>query len=140
MKKNLLLTALLLSLGTFIKAQIVVDALDFSTNPAKYNGKTIVIKGVNAKVPTLNTNIISNQSGNLSNNNPGKNNAPTIRCTAPRNWQVLQVTLPNDYEGCFIMFSKMSNILPIDKDVRIDLTFKVETHSMHKVTKIKVVK
>jgi hypothetical protein len=140
MKKNLFLTVLLLSLGTFIKAQIVVDALDFATNPAKYNGKTLVIKGVTAKVPSPNTQVTPNQSGNVNNNNSGQNNTPVVRCSAPKNWQVLQVTLPNDYEGCFIMFSKMSNTLPVDKDVKMDLTFKVDTRSMHKVTKIKVVK
>ncbi len=143
MKKHLLLTALLVSFGSFIKAQIVVEALDFSQNPGKFNGKTIVIKGVTAKVPSTNTTITPNQAGNLnnSNNNQAQNNATSaVRCSAPKSWDILKVTLPNDYDGCFIVFNKMSNTLPVDRDVKMDLTFKVDTRSMHRVTKIKVIK
>jgi hypothetical protein len=142
MKKHLLLSALLLSFSGLIKAQIVVDAQDFSNNPGKFNGKTIVIKGVTAKVPVQSNTINPIQDVNLnnSNNNQGQNNANTmLRCTAPKSWNVMKVNLPNEYDGCFIVFNKMSNTLPQNKDVKLDITFKVDTKSMHRVTKIKVI-
>jgi hypothetical protein len=51
----------------------------------------------------------------------------------------MKVNLPNEYDGCFIVFNKMSNTLPQNKDVKLDITFKVDTKSMHRVTKIKVI-
>lgn len=161
MKKIITLSILFISFFTISKAQMIVDVNDFVNNPSKFNGKTIILQGVIAK-RTLNN---SNPSGTASAaalSNPGSANspvpnttgrnqatpgtttgtstqaAPVVRCSAPKNWERLEIQLPNNYDGCFVIFNKMSNTLPVNKDIRMDISVKVDTRFMHRVTKIKV--
>lgn len=161
MKKNIFLILFLFSSITAIKAQIVVDANDFVNNPSKFNGKTIVLQGVIAQRSTNNSNATtvtpatslttpgavnpptpsSNNRNSSTPTNPAANSnptAPVVRCSAPKNWERLEVQLPNNYDGCFVIFNKMANTVPMNKDVRMDITVKVDTRFMHRVTKIKV--
>jgi len=160
MKKIIFLVILFLSSLTAIRAQVIVDVNDFVNNPSKFNGKTIVLQGVIAKrssnnsgaanvtpatvlttpgavnPPTPSTTVRSQPNANNAGTNA--NAAPVVRCSAPKNWERLEVQLPNNYDGCFVIFNKMANTVPMNKDVRMDITVKVDTRFMHRVTKIKV--
>ncbi len=159
MKKIIFLVILVLSSLT-AQAQVIVDVNDFVNNPSKFNGKTIVLQGVIAKRSTSNSatsnvapatvlttpgavnpptpsSTVRNQP-NTNNAGTNANAAPVVRCSAPKNWERLEVQLPNNYDGCFVIFNKMANTLPMNKDVRMDITVKVDTRFMHRVTKIKV--
>jgi hypothetical protein len=160
MKKIITLSILFISYISISKAQVIVDVNDFVNNPSKYNGKTIVLQGVIAK-RTINNGTASGTTPTATITNPGTVNSPTpnttgrnqvpntsnpsggttapiVRCSAPKNWERLEVQLPNNYDGCFVIFNKMSNTLPVNKDVRMDISVKVDTRFMHRVTKIKV--
>jgi len=159
MKKIIFLVFLFLSSLTASKAQVVVDVNDFVNNPSKFNGKTIVLQGVIAKRSSSNSStsgvtpsvtLTNPGTGNPTNpsssvrNQPPVNNTtnananPIVRCSAPKNWERLDVHLPNNYDGCFVIFNKMANTIPMNKDVRMDISVKVDTRFMHRVTKIKV--
>jgi hypothetical protein len=159
MKKIITLSILFISYISISKAQVIVDVNDFVNNPSKFNGKTIVLQGVIAK-RTINNGTTSATTPTATITNPGTGNSPTpttvrnqapnttspsggttapiVRCSAPKNWERLEVQLPNNYDGCFVIFNKMSNTLPVNKDVRMDISVKVDTRFMHRVTKIKV--
>lgn len=160
MKKIIFFVFLFLSSLTASKAQVVVDVNDFVSNPSKFNGKTIVLQGVIAKRSLSNsgtsgvtpsvgltnpsTGNPTNPSSSVRNQPPANNTAtnananPMVRCSAPKNWERLEVQLPNNYDGCFVIFNKMANTVPMNKDVRMDISVKVDTRFMHRVTKIKV--
>lgn len=158
--KKIIFLNLFLFISFALNAQIVVDANDFVNNPSKFNGKTIVLQGVIAKRPSSNSgaanvapatalttpgavnpptppSTVRNQP-NANNAGTNANASPVVRCSAPKNWERLEVQLPNDYDGCFVIFNKMANTIPMNKDVRMNITVKVDTRFMHRVTKIKV--
>lgn len=146
--KKLSLT--LIALFCFFKissAQIIVDANDFASNPAKYNGRTITIKGIKIQIQDEGNSTVGGGSiggsGNISSGSGasgGSNNAPSTRCTPPKLYQTLNVqfNVPT-YEGCFVILSKMATIIPVGGSPKADLTFKADTRTMNKVTGIRLV-
>ncbi len=141
-------------------AQMVVDATDFYNNPAKYNGRTIVLKdiivhkagpvgtaitpaGVGAPgspvAPAGTTGGVATPSS-VTGGTPGAPVAPATRCNPPRNFEVLEVVFPHGQtKGCFVILSKMANPIPSGKDVLATITFKADTRLLNKVTMIKFV-
>lgn len=165
MKKFTLLSLSIFGFFAVGKSQLVVDATDFANNPSRYNGKTIVIRGVTARKITSNSGTAVVQSATQPVAAPGTNgttihNTPTrpivsagtpasgvptptptpapLRCSAPKNWTSLDLDFPIDYEGCFIIYNRMANTLPNGQDFRIDITFKVDSRTMHRVTRVKL--
>ncbi len=161
MKKFTLLSLSVFGFFAVGKSQLVVDATDFANNPSRYNGKTIVIRGVTARKITSNSGTAVVQGATQAVAAPGTtgtNNTPTrpivsggtpasgtptptpapLRCSAPKNWTSLDLDFPVDYEGCFIIYNRMANTLPNGQDFRIDITFKADSRSMHRVTRVKL--
>lgn len=161
MKKFTLLSLSVFGFFAVGKSQLVVDATDFANNPSRYNGKTIVIRGVTARKITSNSGTAVVQGATQAIAAPGTNgttinNAPTrpivsagtpgsgvptpapLRCSAPKNWTSLDLDFPVDYEGCFVIYNRMANTLPNAQDFRVDITFKVDSRSMHRVTRVKL--
>ncbi len=163
MKKFTLLSLSIFGFFAAGKSQLVVDATDFANNPSRYNGKTIIVRGVTARKITANSGntvvqgatqaVAAPGAGGSSNNTPTKptvnsgnptttqTTTPTpapLRCSAPKNWTSLDLDFPVDYEGCFIIFNRMANTLPNGQDFRVDITFKADTRTMHRVTRVKL--
>ncbi len=160
MKKITSLLVCTFAFFSISNAQMVVDATDFYNNPAKYNGRTIVLKDVIVhKVGSTGTSItpagvgapgspvspVGTTSGvvspsTIAGGTPGAPVAPATRCNPPRNFEVLEVVFPNGQtKGCFVILSKMANPIPSNKDVTATITFKADTRLLNKVTMIKFI-
>jgi hypothetical protein len=57
-------------------------------------------------------------------------------CIPPRNWEKLNVDLPN-YDGCFMIYSRMAKSIIANREVKADITFLVDTNLMHRITRVK---
>ena len=57
-------------------------------------------------------------------------------CIPPRNWEKINVDLPN-YEGCFMIYSRMAKSIIANRKVKAAITFLVDTNLMHRITRIK---
>ncbi len=159
MKKITSLLVCSLAFFSVSNAQMVVDATDFYNNPAKYNGRTIVLKDIIVhKAAPVGTTITPAAGAPGSPVSPGGSTggvttpsavtggtpsapaAPAMRCNPPRNFEVLEVVFPNGQtKGCFVILSKMANPIPSNKDVLATITFKADTRLLNKVTMIKFV-
>lgn len=58
-------------------------------------------------------------------------------CTPPRNWEKLNVDIPN-YDGCFVIYSRMAKSIIANREVKADITLLVDTNLMHRITRVKV--
>lgn len=176
--KNILFLIAILSYQS-AQAQLVVDIADFAANPSKYNGRTIVLRGVNISKTTGATMSLSgprttssqtptsgiNPSGGAINGGTAIVTAPTSsqpvtisasataptvtpttatttavrasNCTPPRNWEILNVEIPN-YSGCFTLYSNMAKTIPNGRKVNADITIFVDTNLMHRIARVKL--
>ena len=57
--------------------------------------------------------------------------------TPPRNWEKLNVDIPN-YDGCFVIYSRMAKSIIANREVKADITLLVDTNLMHRITRVKV--
>jgi hypothetical protein len=96
-----------------------------------------------AVVPSGNTpqSVSINPSSGPGNTNTAP--APTTvttrvnTCTPPRNWEKINVNIPN-YDGCFVMYSRMARTIVANRQVNADITFLVDTRLMHRITRVKI--
>jgi len=174
-----ILTILSVIFCQMCNAQLVVDLADFSANAAKYNGRTIVLRGVtiskssgsslslsgprttSAQTPTSGNNpsggAIMSGSATIStptNSTPvtvsatGSNTSPAIAspsmsssrnsiCTPPRNWEMLNVEIPN-YTGCFTIYKNMARTIVSGRKLNADITIFVDTNLMHRIARVKI--
>ena len=161
------------------QAQLVVDVADFAANPSKYNGRTIVLRGVNitkttgatmslsgprttssqtptsginpsggsitggtaiVSAPTSTQTVTLNASATAPSATPTTATTSTVRpgnCTPPRNWEILNVEIPN-YTGCFTLYSNMAKTIPNGRKANADITIFVDTNLMHRIARVKL--
>lgn len=175
------LIVLAFSLFSNSQAQLVVDLVDFASNPSKYNGRYIVLRGVFVTKTTGNTITLSgprtiNSSSptgavisSTTNINAGSPTAPIASngqgqvatrnaataaqtptaaatattsprpspCTPPRNWEALNVEIPN-YTGCFMLYSNMARTIPNGRRANADITIFVDVNVMHRIARVKL--
>lgn len=173
--KQLILIVTFFSLQ-IASAQLVVDVADFASNPSKYNGRTIVLRGVNISKTTGSTMQLSGPKTTSSQSPTGSLNpsggaitsgtalvTPTTtgqtltlnagasqtavatattgvrvgNCTPPRNWQILNVEIPN-YTGCFTIYNNMAKSIPNGRKANADITIFVDTNLMHRIARVKL--
>lgn len=157
-------------------AQLVVDVADFANNPSKFNGRTIVLRGVNVSKTTGSTMQLTGPKTTSSQSPTGSTNpsggaitsgtalvTPTTtgqtltlnagasqpavattttsvragNCTPPRNWQILDVEIPN-YKGCFTLYNNMAKSIPNGRTANADITIFVDTNLMHRIARVKL--
>lgn len=161
MKKTIAFLSLTLLFVGLSYGQLVVDALTFAQNPSIYNGRTIIIRNIQCQ---LANNIGTPQAvlppaGNVTIGNAQTVTAPSVntqgrtattqgaaatsqqtRCLSPRSWVKMDVFFPpkNESKFCFVIYDKMANVLPANREVNADLTIKVDTRAIHRVTRIKI--
>lgn len=150
---------------------------DFANNPANYNGRTIVLRGVtiskntasalvlngpkttSAQSPTgalkpsggaiasgtsLITPTTTGQTITLNSGVTQAAAAPTTvgvragNCTPPRNWEILNVEIPN-YQGCFMIYNNMAKSIPNGRKATADITIFVDTNLMHRIVRVKLI-
>ena len=161
MKRLLLFTLGFVGLFNFAQAQLIVSATEFARNPALYNGRTIILTGVEVTInnPSNTATVaagsiapgIATMTGPVSispvaptrpqiggSNNPTTaTNTAVQRCNSPKGWYTTEVELPNGLKQCFVIYDKMANTLPPQK-FNADLTLRVDTRLMHRITRVKV--
>jgi hypothetical protein len=141
MKKIFLFLFSIIAISQYATAQNVVDANDFYDNPTKYNGRTIIFKDIIVRKGGVKGADI----GSGVQVNPGAGSTPTattttVRCTAPRNYEIFEVVFPNGKsKGCFIILNKVADPVPSGKDVTATITFKADSRTMNKISMIKFI-
>ncbi|MEY3965691.1 MAG: hypothetical protein RL263_860 [Bacteroidota bacterium] len=158
MKKTISLLSFALLFVGLSYGQLVVDALTFAQNPSVYNGRTIIIRNIQCQLAnTVATpQAVLPPAGNVGVGNAQTVTAPSVntqgrtatgtvpsqqtRCLAPRSWVKMDVFFPpkNESKFCFVIYDKMANVIPANREVNADLTIKVDTRAIHRVTRIKI--
>lgn len=161
MKKTISLLSFALLFVGLSYGQLVVDALTFAQNPSLYNGRTIIIRNIQCQLAnTVATpQAVLPPTGTIGVGNAQTVTAPSVntqgrtatpqgaaatsqqtRCLAPRSWVKMDVFFPpkNESKFCFVIYDKMANVIPANREVNADLTIKVDTRAIHRVTRIKI--
>ena len=137
MKKLFLFLLSVIALNQYAGAQIISDPNEFYDNPAKFNGRTIILKDIKVRKRTnTNLSIGSGVQVNPGSGNPSNTTSNSVRCNAPRNYEILEVIFPNGKsKGCFVLLST----IPSDKDVTATITFKADSRTINKISMIKFI-
>jgi hypothetical protein len=121
MKKITLLVLSIIALATAASAQTSVNATEFTSNPDKFQGMTILIDDVilhpNTAVPSVSVGgpaVVSLGAGSA----PSGNNA-VAKCNTPRGYKAVDVDFTSNptFAKCFFMSEAQYNSLPHTKDV-----------------------
>ena len=137
--------------GAMAQGAMTVNAVDFTSNPARFNGKTIAISNLVVNLEsTTSPSPVSPVGGGAP--IPGLSTTPgtpgpmgagaaVIRCNAPRGFHVLDVDFTNDpnFNACFFISEAMYKSLPKGQpSVRATLTFKGDARIGYTVTMYKL--
>jgi hypothetical protein len=121
MKKITLLVLSIIALASAASAQTSVNAAEFTSNPDKFKGVTILIDGVdlhpNTSVPSVSVGgpaVVSMGAGSA----PSGNNV-VAKCNTPHGYKAIDVDFPGTptFAKCFYMSEAQYNSLPHTKDV-----------------------
>ena len=121
MKKITLLVLSIIALVNAASAQTSVNAAEFTSNPDKFKGVTILIDGVdlhpNTSVPSISVGgpaVVSMGAGSA----PSGNNM-VAKCNTPHGYKAVDVDFPGapTFAKCFYMSEAQYNSLPHTKDV-----------------------
>jgi hypothetical protein len=121
MKKITLLVLSIVALSSAASAQTSVNAAEFTSNPDKFKGVTILIDGVilhpNTAVPNVSVGgpaVVSMGVGSA----PSGNNA-VAKCNTPHGYKAVDVDFPTNptFAKCFFMSEAQYNSLPPNKDI-----------------------
>ena len=118
-------------------------AVEFTTNPAKYNGATISISGVKLNPKSsVSTVSVAAPSGAITAGagTPGMGNN-AMRCTAPRGFYAIDIDFPNNpsFQKCFFISGAQFNSLPITKDgINASIMFKGDDKNGYTITLFKL--
>jgi hypothetical protein len=121
MKKITLLVLSIIALASAASAQTSVNAAEFTSNPDKFKGVTILIDGVdlhpNTSVPSVSVGgpaVVSMGAGSA----PSGNNM-VAKCNTPHGYKAVDVDFPGapTFAKCFYMSEAQYNSLPHTKDV-----------------------
>jgi hypothetical protein len=130
MKKITLFVLSIVALASAAMAQgaMTVNPVDFTSNPAKFNGKTISISDLKLDLVG-----VVGTTGAVS---------PTgaIRCNPARGFKSIEVDFSNDpnFSKCFFMSENEYNKLPKGHVLTAQLTFKGTTKLGYTITMFKL--
>ncbi len=121
-------------------------AVEFTSNPAKYNGLTISISGVklNPKSSVSSVNVAqANGTISVGAGTPSSTvkNTGTVRCATPRGFYAIDVDFPNNpsFEKCFFISGAQFNSLPKSQDgVNASIMFKGDDKVGYTITLFKL--
>jgi hypothetical protein len=118
-------------------------AVEFTTNPAKYNGATISISGVKLNPKSsVSTVSVAAPSGAITAGagTPGMGNN-AMRCTAPRGFYAIDIDFPNNpsFQKCFFISGAQFNSLPKTQDgLNASIMFKGDDKNGYTITLFKL--
>jgi hypothetical protein len=151
MKKITLFVLSIVALASAAMAQgaMTINAVDFTSNPARFNGKTIAIAGVKLDLTAAAapTGAVSPAGGGAA--IPGLAAAPgpatpgapgAIRCNPPRGFKSIEVDFTNDpsFSKCFFISEAQYNALPKGHALTAQLTFKGSDRLGYTITMFKL--
>ena len=154
MKKFTLFVLSIVGLASAAMAQgaMTVNAVDFTSNPARFNGKTIAISGLKLDMAANGpaTGPVSPAGGGAP--IPGLSATPgapgpmgagaaVIRCNPPRGFRTLDVDFTNDpsFQKCFFISEAQYNALPKGQSaLTAQLTFKGDDRMGYTITMFKL--
>jgi hypothetical protein len=121
-------------------------AVEFTTNPVKYNGATISISGVKLNPKSsVSTVSVAPPSGAITAGagTPGTlgNSSNTMRCTAPRGFYAIDIDFPNNpsFQKCFFISGAQFNSLPKTQDgLNASIMFKGDDKNGYTITLFKL--
>lgn len=147
MKKITLFTLSVFAFMGSIFAQNLQNptAVEFTSNPAKYNGLTISISGVKlnpkSSVSSVNVNSANGTISAGAGTPSSANNTGTIRCATPRGFYAIDVDFPNNpsFQKCFLISGAQFNSLPKTQDgVNASIMFKGDDKVGYTITLFKL--
>jgi len=143
MKKITLFVLSIVALANAASAQTSVNATEFTSNPDKFKGMTILIDGINLHTKATVTSIsvggpaaVSKGAGSA----PSGNNA-VAKCNTPHGYKAVDVDFPTNpaFAKCFFMSESQYNSLPPNKDiVKAEIIFKGDQKFGYIITLFKV--
>ncbi len=143
------ITLLALSIFTFIATTFAqniqyLTAVEFTSNPAKYDGATISISGVKLNPKSsVSTVSVTAPSGAITAGagTPGSMGNNTMRCTAPRGLYAIDIDFPNNpsFQKCFFISGAQFNSLPKTQDgINASIMFKGDDKNGYTITLFKL--
>ena len=148
MKKLTLFVLSIVGLACAAVAQgaLPVKAVDFTSCPARFNGKTIAISqlklDLSTDVPTPAGAVGAAGSGSAVPGAPSAMGAAAavIRCNPPRGFRSLKVDFTNDpnFSKCFFISEAQYNALPKGCALNAQLTFKGDDRFGYTITMFKL--
>jgi hypothetical protein len=136
MKKITLFVLSIVALASAAMAQgaMTIKAVDFTNNPARFNGKTISIRGIKLDL-TAAAAAAAATTGAVSASAP-----PTSRCNPPRGFKSIEVDFTNDptFSKCFYITEAQYNALPKGHVLTAQLTFKGSDRLGYSITMFKL--
>ena len=130
---------------------MTVNPVDFTSNPARFNGKTIAISGLklDLSAAAAPTGAVSPAGGGAAipglaaapgPATPGAPGAGVIRCNPPRGFRSLEVDFTNDpnFAKCFFISEAQYNALPKGHALTAQLTFKGDDRLGYTITMFKL--
>ena len=149
MKKITLFVLSIVALASAAMAQgaMTINAVDFTSNPARFNGRTIAISGVKldltAAAPTGAVSAAGGGSaipGLASAPGPAGAGAGVIRCNPPRGFKSIEVDFTNapSFSKCFFIAEAQYNALPKGHALTAQLTFKGSDRLGYTITMFKL--
>ena len=150
MKKITLFVLSIVALASAAMAQgaMTVNPVDFTSNPARFNGRTIAISGVKldltaAAAPTGAVSAAGGGSaipGLASAPGPAGAGAGVIRCNPPRGFKSIEVDFTNapSFSKCFFIAEAKYNALPKGHALTAQLTFKGSDRLGYTITMFKL--
>ncbi len=151
MKKITLFVLSIVGLASAAMAQgaMTVNAVDFTSNPARFNGKTIAISGLKLNTTSnAPAGAVSPAGGGAPIPGlaaaPGPMGAgapPVTRCNPPRGFKSLDVDFTNDpnFAKCFFISEAQYNALPKGQaQLTAQLTFKGDDRMGYTITMFKL--
>jgi hypothetical protein len=145
--KNLFFIAVMTLMGSLSAQSLPVDQVQFTSNPAVFNGKMVSVSGIliNPNNPTpAAPGAISVAPGASVSAGAGTSAAPrtpATRCNAPRGFVTLDVDFPADptFQACFFISQAMFNTLPKGQDkIQSSLAFKGDHRIGYTITLYKL--
>ena len=148
MKKITLFVLSIVALASAAMAQgaMTVNPVEFTSNPARFNGKTIAISGVkldltDAAAPT---GVVNPARGGALipglASAPGPAGAGVIRCNPPRGFKSIEVDFTNapSFSKCFFIAEAKFNAVPKGHALTAQLTFKGSDRLGYTITMFKL--
>lgn len=151
MKKITLFVLSIVALASAAMAQgaMTVNPVDFTSNPARFSGKTISIAGIKLDLTAAAAPTGAVSPASVGTPIPGLSTGPgtkgaagvgVIRCNPPRGFKSIVVKFSNDpnFSKCFFISEPQFNALPKGHALTTQLTFKGSDRLGYTITMFKL--